>query len=256
MTHTFYDRVVFDKFKAVMGGKVRFMITGSAPISKDVLNFLKIAFCCPISEGYGQTESAAPASMTLSADPECGHIGGPYPTCDFKLVDLPDMNYTSKDKTEDGEAMPRGEICFRGYNTFKGYFGQPEQTKETIDEDGWVHTGDIGQIRPNGSIKIIDRQKNIFKLSQGEYIIPDKLENKFTTSSYIQQIFVYGDSLQNNVVAVVIPEKHHLEKWAKENGVSDSNYEELLKDDKAKKFYLEEIKKMAKEAGVSHIRLY
>jgi long-chain acyl-CoA synthetase len=173
---------VFDKFRAVMGGRVRFMVTGSAPISKDVLNFLKIAFCCSINEGYGQTESAAPASMTWTNDPECGHIGGPYPSCDFKLVDIPDMNYTSEDKDEEGNSMPRGEICYRGYNCFKGYFNNPEQTKQTIDEDGWVHTGDIGVIKQNGSIKIIDRQKNIFKLSQGEYIIPDKLENKFSES--------------------------------------------------------------------------
>jgi long-chain acyl-CoA synthetase len=75
------------------------------------------------------------------------------------------MKYTSEDKDENGESFPRGEICYRGYNCFKGYFGQPEQTRETIDAEGWVHTGDIGVINPNGSIKIIDRKKNIFKLS-------------------------------------------------------------------------------------------
>ena len=143
------------------------------------------------------------------------------------------MKYTSEDKDENGEPTPRGEICFRGYNCFKGYFKQPEKTKEIIDEEGWVHTGDIGLIRPNGTIKIIDRQKNIFKLSQGEYIIPDKLESKFTDNKFIHQIFVYGDSLQNNVVAVIIPEKQPLEAWAKENGVA-GGYEDILKDDKAK----------------------
>jgi long-chain acyl-CoA synthetase len=98
------------------------MMSGSAPINKDVLNFLKIAFCCPILEGYGQTESAAAASITWSNDPNAGHIGGPYPTCDFKLFDLPDMKYTSEDVDENGESYPRGEICYRGYNVFKGYF--------------------------------------------------------------------------------------------------------------------------------------
>jgi long-chain acyl-CoA synthetase len=102
------------------------LITGSAPISKEVLNFLKIAFCCPINEGYGQTESAAPATITWSNDPESGHIGGPFPTCDFKLFDIPDMNYTCDDKDDNGDSFPRGEICYRGYNCFKGYFGQPE----------------------------------------------------------------------------------------------------------------------------------
>lgn len=75
------------------------------------------------------------------------------------------MNYTSFDRDEHGVYMPRGEICYRGYNCFKGYFCNPEATSETIDAEGWVHTGDVGVIRPNGSIKIIDRKKNIFKLS-------------------------------------------------------------------------------------------
>ena len=81
--------------------------------------------------------------------------------------------------------MPRGEICYRGFNCFKGYLGLAEQTRETIDSDGWIHTGDIGQVLENGAIKIIDRKKNIFKLSQGEYIAPDKLEIKFVESPLI-----------------------------------------------------------------------
>ena len=75
------------------------------------------------------------------------------------------MHYTSEDKDEHGNSIPRGEICYKGYNCFKGYFAQPEATRETIDQDGWIHTGDIGMILPNGCIKIIDRKKNIFKLS-------------------------------------------------------------------------------------------
>lgn len=158
------------------------MITGSAPISKDILNFLKIAFCCPINEGYGQTECAAAAAITWTQDPTNGHVGGPYPSCEFKLVDIPEMNYTSDDTDENGNPLPRGEICYRGNNVFKGYFGNREATRETIDEEGWVHTGDVGQILQSGVIKIIDRKKNIFKLSQGEYIIPDKVENQLAKS--------------------------------------------------------------------------
>jgi long-chain acyl-CoA synthetase len=105
------------------------------------------------------------------------------------------MNYTSEDKDEQGNPMPRGEICYRGNNTFKGYFRQPEQTAEALDKGGWVHTGDIGMFLPSGALKIIDRKKNIFKLSQGEYIAPDKIENKIAQSGLVQQIFVYGDSL-------------------------------------------------------------
>ena len=97
-------------------------------------------------------------------------------------------------------------------------------------------------------MKIIDRKKNIFKLSQGEYIVPDKLENKLIQSPLIAQIFVYGDSLQNNLVAVVVPEKPILEKWAAENSVSGS-YEEILASLQVNKLYLEDIKKQSKDAG-------
>lgn len=93
--HTVYDKLVFNKFKAALGGRVRHMMTGSAPIQSEILDFLKIAFCCPITEGYGQTECGASASVTWSGDPQSGHIGGPFRTCDFKLFDIPDMNYTS-----------------------------------------------------------------------------------------------------------------------------------------------------------------
>jgi len=124
--------------------------------------------------------------LTWTNDPETGHVGGPYPTCEIKLIDLPDMNYTSDDRDENGNPAPRGEICIRGNNCFKGYFDLPDKTKETVDPHGWVHTGDIAVILPNGAIKIIDRKKNIFKLSQGEYIVPDKLETKFASSDLVK----------------------------------------------------------------------
>lgn len=183
------------------------MVSGSAPISKEVLAFLKVAFACQIHEGYGQTECGAPATLTWNGDPSSGHVGSPYPTLEVKLVDVPEMSYTSQDKDERGVLMPRGEVCYKGVSAFKGYFRQPDQTRDTIDPEGWVHTGDIGQFLPHGVLKIIDRKKNIFKLSQGEYIAPDKVESKITQSLYIAQIFVYGDSLQSNLVAIVVPEQ-------------------------------------------------
>lgn len=109
------------------------MITGSAPISKEVLNFLKVAFCCQIKEGYGQTESAAAVAITFTNDPEAGHVGSPFPGNEIKLVDVPDMNYTSDDVDHEGKPTPRGEICYRGHNVFKGYYRQPELTKDTLD---------------------------------------------------------------------------------------------------------------------------
>ena len=168
-----YDPLVFGKITALLGGKVRFALTASAPISGDVLEFLKIALCCPILEGYGMSETCGAATITDANDPVCGHVGCPIKAMKIRLKDLPEMEYLSTDKP-----YPRGEICMQGTMIFNGYFQRPDKTKETII-DGWLHSGDVGQIYPNGSIKIIDRSKNIFKLSQGEYLAPEKLENAY-----------------------------------------------------------------------------
>lgn len=184
-THPVYDKLVFNKFKEAFGGRVKFLLTGSAPISKDVVNFLKVVFCCPMYEGYGQTESCAASTLTYSIDSEAGHVGGPVPYAEMKLVDIPAMNYLTTD-TKDEKPYPRGEICFKGSNNFVGYFKNPEKTAEALDENGWLHTGDIGALLPNGALKIIDRKKNIFKLAQGEYIAPDKLENGYGTIDVIK----------------------------------------------------------------------
>jgi long-chain acyl-CoA synthetase len=105
-THSVYDALVFYKMKSLLGGRVRIMITGSAPISSDVLNFLKVCFCAPICEGYGLTESSAAACLTSSFDPVAGHVGGPLSCIRVKLRDIPEMNYLSTDEN------PRGEILF------------------------------------------------------------------------------------------------------------------------------------------------
>ena len=165
--------------KAIVGGNVRVMITGSAPIAGDVLNFLKICFCCPIREGYGQTETSAPTTLAHGKDPTSGHVGGPYPCVRFRLRDIPEMDYYSTDPN------PRGELLIKGGIVFKGYYKGGQLTKDAFDEEGWLRTGDVAMILPGGAVKIIDRAKNIFKLSQGEYIAPEKLENIYIQSPYV-----------------------------------------------------------------------
>jgi long-chain acyl-CoA synthetase len=220
-TSMLWDGLVFKKFRDILGGRVRMIITGSAPISKETMKFLKIAFSCKIYEAYGQTETTGASFATNPDDPEIGHVGGPTPHNEFKLVDVPDMDYLSTDTDEDGNSMPRGEICIRGPNCFAGYYMEPDKTAEAVDSDGWVHTGDIGAILPNGALRILDRKKNIFKLAQGEYIAAEKLENIFTQHELIKQIFVYGDSLQHFLVAIIVPDKEYFPKWAEQNGITD-----------------------------------
>uniref|UniRef100_A0A672P8X7 Long-chain-fatty-acid--CoA ligase n=1 Tax=Sinocyclocheilus grahami TaxID=75366 RepID=A0A672P8X7_SINGR len=236
-----WDKIVFKKVQASVGGHVRLMITGAAPVSAPVLTFLRAALGCHFYEGYGQTECTAGSTITLPGDWTAGHVGAPLPCNDIKLVDVGEMNYYA--------AKGEGEVCVRGPNVFKGYLKDPEKTKEALGEDGWVHTGDIGRWLPNGTLKIVDRKKHIFKLAQGEYIAPEKIENIYIRSEAVVQAFVHGDSLQACLVAIIVPDPDFLPGWAKKRGIEGS-YEELCKNKEVKKAILEDIVKLGKESGL------
>jgi len=135
------------------------MLSGSAPISGEVLDYLKICFCCAISEGYGMTETAAGSVLTFTNEYKSGHVGGPVANVKAKLRDIPEMGYLSTNNP------PKGEIMLKGSSIMPGYFKNEEKTKEAFTEDGWLYTGDVGEVLPNGALKIVDRAKNIFKLS-------------------------------------------------------------------------------------------
>ena len=120
---------------------------------------------CPIIEAYGQTESGGASYMTMLGDPMSGHVGGPAKNVEFKVESVPDMNYLVTDSDEHGNLTPRGELLMRGSGVFQGYYKDKAKTDEAKDKDGWLRTGDIVRININGCISIVDRKKNIFKLS-------------------------------------------------------------------------------------------
>merc|ERR1712226_839287 len=135
----------------------------------------------------------------------------------MKLIDVPEMKYTALDKDEQGRPTPRGEILVRGMSVIPGYYKNQVQTDETIDKDGWLHSGDIGMLLPGSrALKIIDRRKNIFKLSQGEYIAPDRLEQVYKTCMPVEDVFVYGDSYKSYLVAVVFANPQGLKAYSKD----------------------------------------
>ncbi|CAI7794087.1 unnamed protein product [Closterium sp. NIES-53] len=183
------------------------------PCPPPSLQFLAIAFGCPALQGYGLSETSAAGTITALEDPNTGHVGPPQPSVDMKLAPVPEMEYLPSDKPK-----PRGEICFRGASVMVGYYKQQEMTAEVIDSDGWFHTGDIGQVNEDGTLTIIDRKKNIFKLAQGEYVAAEKLEVLYAGAAVVAQIFVYGDSFKSSLVAVVVPEKDVLSDWATSSG--------------------------------------
>ncbi|NXG33335.1 ACSL5 ligase, partial [Dromaius novaehollandiae] len=236
-----WDQLIFKRVQETMGGRVRIMVTGAAPISPSVLTFLRAALGCQIFEAYGQTECSAGCTFSMPGDWTAGHVGAPLACNIIKLDDVEEMNYYSSNN--------EGEVCIKGPNVFKGYLKDPEKTAEAIDKDGWLHTGDIGKWMPNGTLKIIDRKKNIFKLAQGEYIAPEKIENIYIRSAPLAQVFVHGESLRSSLVGIVVPDPETLPEFAAKLGIKGS-YEDVCKNPAVKKAILEDIVKLGKEAGL------
>eukprot|EP01087_Luapelamoeba_hula_P016578 TRINITY_DN510_c0_g1_i1.p1 TRINITY_DN510_c0_g1~~TRINITY_DN510_c0_g1_i1.p1 ORF type:complete len:696 (-),score=85.33 TRINITY_DN510_c0_g1_i1:38-2125(-) len=207
-----WDKLILSKVRARLGGNVAAMLSGSAPLTAPVQEFMRTAFGCPVMQGYGLTETCAGATIGWPRDSVIGHAGAPLACCEIKLVDVPEMGYTSEGDVE------TGEVVMRGPNVSQGYYKDPKKTAEDF-VDGWFHTGDIGRWNKDGTLSIIDRKKNIFKLSQGEYVAAEKLEGVYGRSKYVNGIWVYGDSTKFALVAVAYPDPETLLPWAKENGL-------------------------------------
>ena len=264
--NTVWDGLVFNGIKTRLGlDRCRLFVTGSAPIADHVMQFLRCVFGVPVLEGYGQTECGGVSACTNIGDQtQLGNVGAPVPCAEIRLEAVPEMGYGITDtvhgeeKDESGKVtnpgIPcrgRGEICFRGHHIFSGYFKAPEKTAEALDADGWLHSGDIGLWTPEGFLKIIDRKKNIFKLAQGEYVAAEKIENVYAQSSFVAQVFVYGDSLKSCVVGIVVPDEEYLDTWkADKEGLKDKTFKELCADSTVKAAIEEDMKAVAAAAGL------
>ncbi|XP_067936830.1 long-chain-fatty-acid--CoA ligase 5-like [Watersipora subatra] len=240
---TFWDKPLFKRLQNALGGRVQLMTTGGAPISPPVLRFFRLAFGAMVGEGYGQTESSAAICGTLIGDSVAGEVGPPLPVNMVKLVDVPEMDYLAINNI--------GEICVKGLNVFKGYLYDEEKTRETLDSDGWLHTGDVGMWTQRGTLKIVDRKKNIFKLSQGEYVAPERIENIYLNCGLISQCLVYGDSLMSYIVAIVVPDEETLPDYAKSKlGLDSTDMVELCASDDVKSAIMTGMAKVAKESNL------
>jgi len=166
----------------------------------------------PISQGYGLTETCGGGSLTpLDTVDPWEKAGVPISCSLIKLVDGGKYSTSSN--------PPQGEICISGANVTQGYYKSPEKTDEVfkVDDEGrrWFHTGDVGEWNPDGTMSIIGRVKDIFKLDGGEYIAPERLETIYMQSRWVSNVFVYGNSMKSNVVAIVVPDAGSAMEWAK-----------------------------------------
>ncbi|KAK6159425.1 hypothetical protein DH2020_006739 [Rehmannia glutinosa] len=234
------DKLVFDKIKQAFGGRVRLMLSGAAPLPKHIEEFLRVTCCCVLSQGYGLTESCGGCFTSIAnVFPMIGSVGVPMTTIEARLESVPEMGYDAL------SSVPRGEICLRGNTLFSGYHKRPDLTEDVL-VDGWFHTGDVGEWQPNGSMKIIDRKKNIFKLSQGEYVAVESIESTYSRCPLITSIWVSRNSFESFLVAVAVPERKALEDWAA-NNQEKGDFQSLCSNVKARKYILDELNSTAKQ---------
>ena len=232
VTHAIYDMLVFKKIREMFGNRIKVVLCASAPLRKELADDFKVFLSVPVVEGLGMTELSGSPFCTNYNDYTNFTAGGVNWGARMLLKSVPDLGYTVNDVIE-GINCPAGEMCLKGPVVFHGYYKNDEENKKCFDEEGYFHTGDVGRLYPNygNGLKIVDRVKEIFKLSQGEYIIPAKLESVYTKSIYVQQLMIYGNPTKNNIIAIVIPDK---KKCAEALNIS---IDDLVKDTENKKLH-------------------
>jgi long-chain acyl-CoA synthetase len=221
------ERLVFSKIKATFGGRVRYFISGSAPLSREIAEFFH-ACGILILEGYGLTETSAASFVNRPTKFAFGSVGMPLPGTEIKLV------------PEDGEILIKSPAVMQGYHKL------PEQTAEALTPDGWLRTGDIGEIDREGFLRITDRKKDLIKTSGGKYIAPQAIEGKLKAHCpYISQVIIHGDR-RNFVTALVTLDEEATMKWAKDHGLNGKPYADVVKSEAAKQLlapYFDEVNK-------------
>lgn len=203
--------LVFKPLNAALGGNMKLVISGGAPLSQQIQNFIRVGCNVSFVQGYGLTETTSGTLVQCGTDTLNGNVGVPIYCVECKFRDIPDMGYMSKDY--------QGELLTRGKSVFKGYYHDEEKTREIFEEDGWIKTGDIFELTPTGQFKVIGRVKELVKLPQGEYISLGKLTAAYSAVKYVNQIYVYAGLQSRFLVAIVVldPTQPGYDKVTKED---------------------------------------
>ncbi|ODQ79770.1 hypothetical protein BABINDRAFT_161470 [Babjeviella inositovora NRRL Y-12698] len=209
-----YSETFTTQLKKQLGlDQTKFLCSASAPISNDTMNFFKSALNVGFAQAYGLTETFGIMCMSDPFERDAGSCGLPGISGEMRLRDVPQMGYTAGDRQG-----PRGELLLRGPQIFKRYYKNKDATDECFDKDGFFCTGDVARFDEHGRVYIIDRVKNFFKLAQGEYVTPEKIENKYLShTTLVNQLYVHGDSLETYLVAVAGFDPHVMAKFLHRN---------------------------------------
>ena len=203
------ERLVFRKIRERMGGRFRFAISGGAPLSPAIAEFLH-ALGVLILEGYGLTEDSTVTAVNRYENYKFGTVGKALPGTEIRIA-------------------PDGEILVRGPHVFKEYFRDPEATREAVDAEGWLHTGDIGELDSEGFLRITDRKKDIIVTSGGKNVAPQNIENLLKNDKFVSQAFVYGDR-RKYLTALITLSAEEVGKWAEQNGIPETDLVLLAKN--------------------------
>ncbi len=229
LQHALAAKLVFSKLKARTGGRMRYFVSGGAALPKELGEFFE-AVGIQIIEGYGLTETSPVLTANRLDDYRFGTVGKPIPGVEIKIA-------------EDGEILAKGP------NIMKGYYNNPAATKDVIDEQGWFHTGDVGQYDHEGHLMITDRKKHLFVSSGGKNIAPQPIENLFLQSKYIDQCVLIGDG-RMYLSAIIVPEFDILKDYASAHGIKFASEVDLIAHPEVRKLYQHEIDRLQKDLPV------
>lgn len=242
------DRCLLKKCRDYMGGKLKILMCGGAPISPDTQDFIRACLGVQVIQGYGMTETAASASVSDVDDFSTGRVGAPLSTVKLRLVDWKEGGYTAFDVPH-----PRGEIVLGGDSISRGYYKRDAATNQCFQKEygiSWFYTGDIGEIFPNGTYRIIDRKNDLVKLQFGEYVALGKIEAQLKTFTLVDNICAVGNGLYNHLVALVVPNQYHLSMVAKELGKTKMNFVQMCRDRDIETAVASKIREYGKKCGL------
>ena len=214
------DRLVFSKIRERLGGRFEMALSGGAPLARDVAEFFWSAGI-PIYEGYGLSETAPVLTVSTPEAVKLGTVGRALPGVELRIA-------------EDGEILAKGP------NIMKGYWNLPDATREVIDDEGWFHTGDIGEIDAEGFLRITDRKKELIVNAYGKNVAPAPIENSLKSSRFIAQAVVLGDR-RKFLAALLVPDFEALKPWAERQGIGAAGNEDLIRDPQVRALFAKEV---------------